>query len=120
MHYITGVSIAEGKYNSVSNAWQNSEPIKDRLVNCLKQYVSTFLNPTAYVSSTVLIMSFVFLYKVIKRKTRNLLCFNNYFLLHIVAICDEWYEIAKSISSSPYDICFLAIIYFCVLLKCQY
>ena len=97
VHYITGVSIAEGKYNSVSNAWQNSEPIKDRLVNCLKQYVSTFLNPTAYVSSTVVI-------RIV-----------NYSVIIIFLLCLLYFFI-KLLKEKQGIYYVLTIIFFCILL----
>ncbi len=96
VYYITGVSIVEGKYNSISNAWQNSEPIKDRLVNCLKQFVSAFLNSTAYVSSTIVI-------RIV-----------NYFVIIIFLLC--LLLVLTKLLKEKQIYYVLTIIFFCILL----
>ncbi len=37
--HFTNISLNQENYNSVSNAWLNKEPIKDRIVNCLNQFI---------------------------------------------------------------------------------
>ncbi len=45
---VTGIPLIQDSYNSVSNAWTNAEPLKDRLVACWSQLKSSFLEMPGY------------------------------------------------------------------------
>ncbi len=45
---VTGIPLIQDNYNSVSNAWSNAEPLKDRLVACWSQFKSSFLEMPGY------------------------------------------------------------------------
>ena len=47
----TGISLYEGNYNTVTNAWKNYEPIVDRSYCTIKQFIDTFVNMPGYVYS---------------------------------------------------------------------
>ena len=47
--FTTGVSYSQDSYNSVSNAWTNTEPIKDRVVACWQQLKLAFSKMPGYV-----------------------------------------------------------------------
>ena len=46
---VTGVSLHQNNYNSVSNAWTNREPVGERLVGCLEQLWKAFAEMPGYV-----------------------------------------------------------------------
>lgn len=45
---MTNISLKQDNYNSVSNAWSNSESIRERIVSCLKQFILAFLDMSGY------------------------------------------------------------------------
>lgn len=47
--WVTGVSLRQDNYNSVSNAWTNREPVGERLVGCLEQLWQAFAEMPGYV-----------------------------------------------------------------------
>ena len=47
--WVTGVSLRQNNYNSVSNVWTNREPVGERLVGCLEQLWQAFGEMPGYV-----------------------------------------------------------------------
>ena len=45
---LTGISLIENNYNSVSNAWTNTEPILSRVKDCLWQFIVAFGAASGY------------------------------------------------------------------------
>lgn len=48
---ITGISLIQDNYNSVSNAWTNTEPLMERVMACWRQFKSAFTEMPDYVYS---------------------------------------------------------------------
>ena len=46
---VTGVAIAQDDYNSLSNAWSSTEPIKDRVADCWEKFKIAFAEMPGYV-----------------------------------------------------------------------
>lgn len=46
---VTGVSIAQDDYNSLSNAWSSTESIKDRVADCWEMFKTAFAEMPGYV-----------------------------------------------------------------------
>ena len=79
--HFTNITLKQENYNSVSNAWLNTEPFKERIVNCLKQFLDSFSKMPGYAYSSkipqcingllllfgVISLIFIFIY-LIKKK----------------------------------------------------
>lgn len=93
MPYLTGISLKQNNSNSVSNLWQNKEPIINRLIYCLLQYVGSFLIMPGYEYPSaipitiniilILLSLFCILISLIKLAKRK----QGYYAITIVLFC---------------------------------